>query len=132
MLIKFRGWDGDQERMYSWEDLCGRSENVSIEHPITCLYSHNDASWKVMQFINQLDQKETEVYENDVIVHNGNHYVIWPTENYGVVAISTNTFDEPSRLKVRHRYREMEWIDRVSKYFEIAGDIYRNPELLTK
>jgi hypothetical protein len=71
------------------------------------------------------DKNNVDLKEGDIILHNGNRYVLWITDNFGVVAISENSFDKNDKiLRVKQNHRDFHWIQNVKKYIEIVDSIY--------
>lgn len=126
--IKFRGWDGETKRMYLWDELCGRSKTVPEAHPITCLYSHNDDSWKVMQFTGFKDKSGREIYEGDL--DSDYNVVSWCDKRNGW---AMKVWNQPTKeIVLCHCYNcegDYELADDIDD-IEIIGNIYENPELL--
>lgn len=108
--IAFRVWDSNSGRMFvpTWEEIGG-----IVEYPN--LNSH----FHLMQYTGLKDRNGKEIYEGDIIKHDGGvEEVKW----YGARQVS----DEYSR-----------WID-IGYLFdasdiesiEVIGNVYENPELI--
>ena len=120
--IKFRAWINWDERnpVMEYFDLFNR------------IRQYCDEDINVMKYIGIKDKMGINFYEDDIINHNGNIYVIKTSDNFGVIALATNENYSSFKgvLKMNHRYRSHNWIYRVSKYIEVIGNIHQNPELL--
>lgn len=88
-----------------------------------------EAENNLMQYTGLKDKNGKELYEGDIFSHNNRNFQIIFSENKLVllarlIGTGKNT-DKPSN------WRDLEWVNNVSKHIEIIGNIYENPELLT-
>lgn len=115
--IKFRGWDGEVKRMWSWRELCNT-------HFCASLYSHGDGSWEVMQYTGLHDKNGKEIYEGDIVStfepDEGSLFeeVVFENGTFKLRCMSDNT-------KINYPLGSLR-----SKYIEVIGNIYENPELI--
>ncbi|MDQ4121671.1 MAG: YopX family protein [Acidobacteriota bacterium] len=115
--IKFRAFS-TKSGMWTWEKL-------TQGHPLSCLYSHPDGSWNVMQFTGLKDKNGVEIYEGDVL----------RMENYhGEIFIDDVQFrDGAFQVEVRDAEYDLTvigWLDELDIKAEVIGNIYENAELL--
>lgn len=127
MEIKYRGYDHNEDRMYSWDELCGRSNKVPEAHPITCLYS--GAGWTVMRYTGKNDKKSIEIYQGDIIRINlsshdfSNYEVVWKEDRFGFSLI--HAMRDGDKYGVYTRRFGL----RDDEYY-VVGNIYQNKELV--
>lgn len=117
--IKFRGYDSQEKRMFTWDELCGRSNTVPEAHPITSLYS--GAGWEIMQFTGVTARSGEEVYEGDV-VHIYNHDADQHAE--GIVEYEENKYIVSSKDFYSELHEEY--------VTGVLGNIYQNPDMKLK
>jgi uncharacterized phage protein (TIGR01671 family) len=123
--IKFRGkakYDG--QWVYGTLRL-REGMNYAIIEEFTGL-GHDVPKDTVGEYIGLKDKNGKEIYESDLLKHNNNVYkVIWTHGGFGLV-----------NVKNELEYSSLHDIDlRTEKNpdgFEIIGNIWENPELLTK
>lgn len=111
--IKFRAWDKKTKRMFIIFD----SEEQEEWYLPTCR-----DNYVVMQYTGLKDKSGTEIYEGDSIKHNGNMISViqYVEEDAGFKLCN-------KRLGKMHISKEY-----FSKYTEVIGNIFDNPELLFK
>lgn len=119
--IKFRAWNGERiinrtlfdRNWYSEDDKC-----VMVATP-------RDARiLKVMQFTGLKDINGVEIYEGDIVNHNG-------------IGIGFVEYKErQAAFKIIFSGTTRKWfvdmLDREYGLLEVIGNIYENPELITK
>ena len=116
-IIKFRAWDKVDQRIVSWDDLTDKYTTV------WALCDGND--YIPMQFTGLLDQNGKEIFEGDIVKYSGT--VSAPNSNYG------KPFEEIS--KVFFSSGQFEPVCHWGFYGlegEVIGNVYENPDLLTK
>jgi len=121
---KFRAWNVREKRMYyatpyrgyiksndSWWEIYNGDDVVVASS------AHDD---KLMQYTELKDINEAEVYEGDIVKHNGNmkSLIKFIEEEAGFKLINKT-------LGMMHISKEY-----FERYEEIVGNIYENPELL--
>lgn len=105
--IKFRAWDTEEKIMRkNWTDL-----NLPPNHGL-----------ELMQFTGLLDKNGKEIYEGDIIGD------ISLDGHAGVVIY----FTERSRYVIEHPNKKRIYELFANCEYEIIGNIYENPELITK
>jgi len=122
--IKFKAWEGRRKEMDYINDLYWFEENGVSDGAGDGLYGN----YKIMQYTGLKDKNCKEIYEGDIVecvdMHDSNI-------DYWIV--------KPPRYKV---YWNDEWAcfeitgmgmpDDISRYWEVIGNIYENPELVVK
>lgn len=103
-IIKFRAWAG--ETMLEWENL--KSLRYAIENE----------NITVMQFTGQLDKNGKEVYDGDVL--DDGSFVVWRNDLSSFAIRKSNWMYD-------HYFGE----GVIAGQYEVIGNIYQNPELLT-
>ena len=115
-LLRFRAWDTFDEEMvndifFSWQD-CG------YESLNECL---SDERWKFMQSTGMFDKNDVEIFEGDVV-----RFHTPQLTTIGVVVFNRHE----ACFKVRNDFGG-HWVTVFhTRYFEVIGNIYQNPELL--
>jgi uncharacterized phage protein (TIGR01671 family) len=99
-------------------------------------FMHHYGDEKLMQYIGLKGKGSKEIYEGDVIQHNGKKFVCnWSKIlGYCFVEINKNlgTFHLDGVVMSNHNHRKQCEIVNYVKYVEVIGNIYENPELLSK
>ena len=114
--MRFRAWDTFDEEMvndifFSWQD-CG------YESLNECL---SDERWKFMQSTGMFDKNDVEIFEGDVV-----RFHTPQLTTIGVVVFNRHE----ACFKVRNDFGG-HWVTVFhTRYFEVIGNIYQNPELL--
>lgn len=105
--IKFRAWDKDKKRMYSWEDY---------KLDVLALVIQPSQEYPIMQFTGLLDKNGKEIYEGDIS---------WDSEyeEYGKIYFDDGCFCYEHDNVIEQLG---EWHDSI----EVIGNIYQNPDLL--
>ena len=108
--LKFRAWDKDEKYM---------SKGSTIKNVCLNVNSANfewDDSLPIMQFTGLKDKNKKEIYEGDIIVHNNRKLIVEFVDCGFALKQKNGTY----------------WKDfnHVTKYMEVIGNIYENPELL--
>ncbi len=136
--IRFRAWDIEEKKM--WFDVQGAydfTNMFNVENiPATCFQEllNNHTRYVVMQFTGLLDKSGKEVYEGDICrdkewgmrsegiffnLEKGAFYAWWK-------------YDKPKKGQRTDTFSGGYFnADQASKS-EVIGNIYENPELLTK
>jgi uncharacterized phage protein (TIGR01671 family) len=116
--IKFRAWDKKKLEMYSNNsNILG---NMGSYHP-----AGQVPNWDIMQYTGLKDRNGKEIYEGDVVQYSTAYYGKLKTDNKQEIKwiedMEHDGFGEP--LATGFLLRGYDW--------EIIGNIYENPELLT-
>lgn len=140
--IKFRAFDNDPETMqmiYSDKSHGGdywfTADDGAVQCLINCCYcdsfgdEHDD--WKpldnIMQYTGLKDKNGKEIYEGDIVKYNYNNQVY--QDVYAEVEYIIAGFRLNADYISRHLSRHLRIAD--TDYYEVVGNIYENPELLT-
>jgi len=124
--IKFRAWDKDSKRMFSWEALLQLMDLIDI---------FVDESLELMQFTGLKDRKRTkeypegqEIYEGDIVKFYTGTIQFPPPEGAKVYGRKKVVFEEGMFQLGGHLLLTSGNISEV----EVIGDIHTTPELLEK
>lgn len=122
--IKFRAWDLKTKTMHTVENInfCGR-ETVTVQYnPVKkiCL-----DSVLLMQYTGAKDKNGVEIYEGDIIRHQSGKYgtdfeIKWSPILCGFTAMQIESGHPSPQLN-----------QGTMCYFEVVGNIYGNPELVS-
>lgn len=122
--IKFRAWDLKTKTMHTVENInfCGR-ETVTVQYnPIKKISLD---SVYLMQYIGVQDKNGVEIYEGDIIRHQSGKYgtdfeIKWSPILCGFTAMQIESGHPSPQLN-----------QGTMCYFEVVGNIYENPELVS-
>ena len=126
--IKFRAWDKSTNEMVDWEGITGHGNTMYV---ILCKTKSD--KYDLMQYTGLKDKNGKEIYEGDIVrlsddyrFHEGELCVIeW--HKYSVPYIVQRYL--VSRLKIGDY--NFDYIKGDSELYEIIGNIYSHPSLLT-
>ena len=127
--MKFRGQRVDNKE-FVYGDLMTKyihhSNSTIVESG--CIY-HEVFIETVGRFIGVTEKNNKELYEGDIIKHNGTLFrVKWSVTQLGFVCVDWKHKTHGGWFN----WRSGEWMVRVRKYIELVGNIHANPELLEK
>ena len=120
-VIKFRAWDGARQTMASVESVRFGMDGSAKTIIISLTYSEakdrlmDGESGHLMQFTGLMDKNDREIYEGD-LVKNPEYY----GEEATTVVLSNGA------------WRPLELDYSETNQWEVIGNIYENPELLTE
>ncbi len=118
--IKFRAWCSVDEMMYSdVQDGISFDDGSFYSFAMFINKSLDDYHvWEVMQYTGLKDKNGVEIYEGDILQN-------WAKENYSVIYS-----EKFAQFEINAPVNTLQDGD-VSKRFEVIGNIYQNPELLS-
>jgi uncharacterized phage protein (TIGR01671 family) len=124
--FKFRAWNKEYSKLYSWEDIIDKKGNCSLYWCM--LQAQNDEVNNIlMQCTGLKDKNGKLIYEGDIVKIPDD----W--DIYGLFAGEKREiyFNEGGfRLKPKwDKYSHGNWLE-DTKDFEVIGNIYETPELL--
>jgi hypothetical protein len=135
--LKFRAWDKTEKKMTSVTDISFNDDGrvvVTVFQPTPKdKYYYRLIEGEnciLMQFVGLQDKHGKDVYEGDII-----KAIAESTYNRNIsvtakVEIAENGLLAPFWIRVR--WGEEWWIDTVVDGFEIIGNIYEHPELISQ
>ena len=111
--IKFRAWHKKEKRMFNINVL-EVNEKVYSEIPLdnACNYSYELAELEIMQYTGIKDKNCKEIYDGDII--------------------KKDYISKPVEIKWRQEQAQWSMGAFLQHNNEIIGNIYENPDLLTK
>ena len=122
--IKFRAWDGEQMVSPDYIDRKGRGHWTSNSVPVCTGVNSPDV---LMQFTGLVDEERNEVFEGDIVQYDH--------EDGGVIAkvVFKESDDETMWLSgfAFEYVRSVEYENGEPIGFEVIGNIYEHPELLS-
>lgn len=122
--IKFRAWHLHENKMYDVYNLDILFGRYWSEERRECLFS---CDIELMQYTGLKDKNGKEIYEGDIVKYNYNNQVY--QDVYAKVEYSIAGFRLNADYISRHLSRHLRIAD--TDYYEVVGNIYENPELLT-
>lgn len=112
---------------YGFESVNGIIKKQYFLHEIPLIREKCDL-WNdlpivyVRQFTGLKDKNGKEIYDGYILKHNKKKFYIKYSKNQFVLLLK--------EVGSKTNWRSLEWCNNVSKYIEIIGNIYENPELL--
>ena len=120
--IKFRVWDKELKQMaYATTELFDNALSFWVMMHL----DDDEPEW--MQYTGLKDKNGKEIYEGDIVKYNYNNQVY--QDVYAKVEYSIAGFRLNADYISRHLSRHIGIAN--TDYYEVAGNIYENPELLT-
>jgi len=123
-IIKFRAWDKEQNQMY--DDSCGFGA-------ISVLKEAEEFDLPLMQFTGLLDRNGKEIYEGDIVrgIDNEDEGCGWSSKAK-VKGVVEYNIQWGYRFQLKdHTQRILDLYSLQQNTFQVIGNIYENPELLT-
>jgi uncharacterized phage protein (TIGR01671 family) len=148
--IKFRVWDKANNKFGHSDDYsirgCGeylQYECQDGEHDFSydCFSSVSKDDLVFQQFTGLLDKNGVEIYEGDILSflpeRKGKTYVVefWPEFGYVAKHAESSGVDSNGyEFTTSHFFSAFQWehYHNVEYQYEVVGNIFQNPELLTK
>lgn len=116
--IKFRGWNGRE----IVEDLITFHEESNFSSPV---YKMSTGCNVIMQFTGLLDKNSKEIWEGDVVVYQDEPHVVQYVNHMGGYALTSYSWN--------HSMDGILGDGTVSnKYYEVIGNIFEHPNLLSE
>lgn len=140
--IKFRAWDRDDKKIYEVLSYSPKTFGLDKPHVGVRDIGSNDSEIKyistnfnLIQYTGLVDKNGREIYEGDIDCEdNGFKSIVCYLERYGAycfVPVELYKYEDYAE-KVNYHYGTDCYFDnaRPSKYSNIIGNIYENPELI--
>lgn len=126
--IKFRGWDHNEGRFLSWEEM----QEGTVQDVFRV--------FELNQFTGLLDKNGKEIYEGDILLCTSEKVRVRDNKPTGKIVTKLQSIEwqeEWSRFQLKNAQgvfellpcTKQEWI---TMFREVVGNIYEHPELLTR
>ena len=138
--IKFRAWNIPNKTMYYdvQNGILAENEKGQVVLGVSLGTLCKDAGSIVMQFTGLLDKNGKEIYEGDILKKMGTDYSKWEENNYEgeepliMEKIDVATMERFPTYWLKNEDFGYEGEDLENHFnWEVVGNIYENPELLT-
>lgn len=142
IMIKFRAWSYSEKRMLDWKELLFSNDRWNLVAALTgegFAIPNFKPSLEAMQFTGILDKNGKEIYDGDILKISDDYSnellaivefnnINYP-EIYGwnLVKCTSKEFNRPKDRAIDYYYGVG-----PEPYHEIIGNIYENPELISK
>lgn len=127
--IKFRAWEEDKKRIWSWEDMLNEYDNDLHPWFLLDVLNSDSQQYKIMQYTGLKDKNGKEIYDGDIFSSNKNRFVVeW----------CNGAFIRRTIFVEGYRGERVMPLDPIYTLYhtsgmemaKIIGNIYENPELL--
>ena len=130
--IKFRVWDVQRKVLANVTSIMWLSEDeIEIDHDKNGLrepFQVYGYTAILERFTGLHDKNGAEIYEGDIVKHNNTPYVIqWNKGTTGFICVDKQNKTHSGKAN----WRTGQWLDNVSKYLEIIGNIHEGETTCT-
>ena len=147
--LKFRAWHGGEKAMYQFQpsgDHAGQFEwlevprdedsnrRPSIRHYKDWSCSVFDSDFHIMQYTGLKDKNGTPIFEGDILAtsNDGTDGAdVWSKEDYGYAVVREDTDNLFDGVRCKNWYPNEDNTEVYNtRYVEVIGNVYENPDLL--
>ncbi|HDR4727364.1 YopX family protein [Bacillus cereus] len=129
--IKFRAWDEELKEMYSGDEIEGeRNLDAWLSYGELAIYRIDDGEYvqlKPLQFTGIRDKNGKEIYEGDIISTDLSRPFLVVEFRDGAFMVHCHDNEQDYYDHMEPAFSE---VVELTKYHEVIGNIYENPELI--